>query len=178
MPATQLPLALAQRHNNQQLFSDHYLNVTLPQRAEWKLLAHDARSVMERVAQILAAYVPSANEAQTEKDLVRPVLEALGHSFEVQAALKTPDGAKRPDYVLYRDAAALAANKNRMLDETLLAGRAFAVGDAKYWDRPLDVTLKQAGGDLFSNKNPAYQIAFYMQHSGVDWGILTNGRIG
>jgi hypothetical protein len=34
MTITQLPLALAQRHNNQQLFSDHYLNVTLPQRAE------------------------------------------------------------------------------------------------------------------------------------------------
>ena len=42
MTATQLPLSLSQRHNNQQLFSDHYLNVTLPQRPEWKLLAHDA----------------------------------------------------------------------------------------------------------------------------------------
>ena len=42
MTATQLPLSLAQRHNNQQLFSDHYLNVTLPARPEWKLLAHDA----------------------------------------------------------------------------------------------------------------------------------------
>jgi hypothetical protein len=35
MPPTQQPLSLAQRHNNQQLFSDHYLNVTLPQRPEW-----------------------------------------------------------------------------------------------------------------------------------------------
>ena len=43
---------------------------------------------------------------------------------------------------------------------------AFAVGDAKHWDRPLDVNLKTAG-DPFSNKNPAYQIAFYIQHSGV-----------
>jgi hypothetical protein len=25
MPPTQLPLTLAQRHNNQQLFSDHYV---------------------------------------------------------------------------------------------------------------------------------------------------------
>jgi hypothetical protein len=32
MTITQLPLALAQRHNNQHLFSDHYLNTTLPQR--------------------------------------------------------------------------------------------------------------------------------------------------
>src|SRR5919198_1332199 len=103
MPPIQLPLSLAQRHSNQQLFSDHYLNITLPQRPEWKLLAHDARPVMQRLAQILSAFVPSQNEAQTEKDLVRPVLEALGHAFEVQASLKTPDGTKKPDYVFYRN---------------------------------------------------------------------------
>src|SRR6266487_302731 len=176
MPAFQLPLALAQRHNNQQLFSDHYLNVTLPQRAEWKLLAHDARPVMARVAQILAAYVPSANEAQTENDLVRPVLEALGHTFEVQAALKTPDGTKRPDYVFYRDQSGLAANRGKVLNDGLLVNTAFAIGDAKYWDRPLDVSLKLAARDAEINKIPSDQIAFYMLHSGVAWGILTNGR--
>jgi len=68
MSAIQLPLTLAQRHNNQQLFSDHYLNVTLPQRPEWKLLAHDARPVLEQIAEIVRAYVPSQNEAQTEDD--------------------------------------------------------------------------------------------------------------
>ena len=29
------------------------------------------------------------------------------------AALKTPDGTKKPDYVFYHDLAALNANKNR-----------------------------------------------------------------
>src|SRR5215216_1747980 len=50
MTITQLPLALAQRHNNQQLFSNHYLNVTLPQRADWKLLAHDASTALAAIA--------------------------------------------------------------------------------------------------------------------------------
>src|SRR5690242_15966780 len=177
MPPTQLPLTLAQRHNNQQLFSDYYLNVTLPQRPEWKLLAHDAGRALAAIAPIVRAYVPSDNEAQTERDLVRPVLETLGHTFEVQPALKTPDGTKKPDYVFYRDLAALNANKNRTLDEGLLQGKAFAIGDAKYWERPLDQNLKRAGADPFTNKNPAYQIAFYIQHSGVEWGILTNGRL-
>ncbi len=73
--------------------------------------------------------------------------------------------------------AALEANKAvKVLEESALRGAAFAVGDAKHWDRPLDVNLKTAG-DPFSNKNPAYQIAFYIQHSGVEWGILTNGRL-
>ena len=45
------------------------------------------------------------------------------------------------------------------------------------WDRPLDQTLHAAGGDPFTNRNPSYQIAFYMQHGGVPWGILTNGHM-
>jgi hypothetical protein len=44
---------------------------------------------------------------------VRPVLEALGHTFEVQPSLKTPDGTKTPDYLLYNDATARASFKGR-----------------------------------------------------------------
>lgn len=28
-----------------------------------------------------------------------------------------------------------------------------------------------------TNKNPGFQISFYMQHAGTEWGILTNGRL-
>jgi hypothetical protein len=131
--------------------------------------------VLEAVTRIFNSYVPSDNEAQTERDLVRPVLEVLGHTFEVQAPLETLDGTKRPDYVFYRDVTSLNANKDRTLNEELLRGSAIAVGDAKYWDRPLDVSLK-GRGDPFTNKNPGFQISFYMQHAGTEWGILTNGR--
>jgi len=67
--------------------------------------------VMEEVSAVFASFTPSANEAQTEQNLVRPVLKLLGHDFEVQPALATPDGTKRPDYVCYRDATSLDANK-------------------------------------------------------------------
>ncbi len=176
MSAIQPPLAAAP-HRNQQLFSDYYLNTILPQRPEWQLLAADARSVLDRLRAIFATYTPSNNEAQTERDLVRPVLEALGHTFEVQAALRTPRGTKKPDYVFYRNAAALAANKDRVLDAAALATTAFAIGDAKHWDRPLDVSLRLAHSGADINKIPSDQIAFYMLHSGVAWGILTNGRL-
>ncbi|MBA3533616.1 MAG: Eco57I restriction-modification methylase domain-containing protein, partial [Ardenticatenales bacterium] len=165
-------------HRNQQLFSDHYLNVILPRRAEWQMLASPARAAMARVAAIVAGFTPTSNEAQTEKDLVQPILQALGHTFEVQVALRTPDGTKRPDYLFYGAAEPLVANKNQVMTEQLAAASGvFAVGDAKYWERPLDVTLKGVGPDPFSNRNPSYQIAFYMQHAGVPWGILTNGRL-
>jgi hypothetical protein len=104
------------------------------------------------------------------------VLRLLGHTFEVQPALATPEGTRRPDYVLYNDAEAAVANKRKTLSDESLRGRAFAVADAKYWERPLDVSLKGGSRDAFSNKNPSYQVSFYMQHSGTEWGILTNGR--
>ncbi len=173
---TQLPLA-ATPHRNQQLFSDHYLNVILPKRSDWQHLVDEARSVFADLQHLFAAYTPSDKEAQVEDDFIKPVLRGLGHTFEVQPSLETPDGSKTPDYVFYRDQAALITNKKKKLNETLLAGRAIAVGDAKAWDRPLDVSLKRVGGDPFTNKNPSYQISFYMQHSGLDWGILTNGRL-
>jgi len=97
--------------------------------------------------------------------------------FEVQATLDTPDGLKRPDYVFYNDAAALSAHKNKTLSNDLLRGRSYAVGDAKAWDRALDKTQRKGGksaGTLADN--PSLQISYYMLHSSVAWGILTNGR--
>jgi hypothetical protein len=68
------------------------------------------------------------------------------------------------------------AQKGQILNDTLPQQGGIAVGDAKQWDRPLDKALKGAG-DPFSNANPSFQIYFYMEHSGVDWGMLTNGRL-
>ncbi|CAN5227266.1 hypothetical protein BH24ACT17_BH24ACT17_07620 [soil metagenome] len=164
-------------HRNQGLFSDHYLNATLPARPDWKALADEARPAMEEIAGLLDSYTPSENEAQVEEELVRPVLRLLGHTFEVQPALATPEGTKRPDYVLYRNAGSVTANKGRTLTDESLKGSAFAVADAKYWERPLDASLKGGSRDAFSNKNPSYQVSFYMQHAGTEWGILTNGRL-
>jgi TaqI-like C-terminal specificity domain/Eco57I restriction-modification methylase/N-6 DNA Methylase len=164
-------------HHNQQVFSDYYLDVLLPQRQDWQELLAEAESVRQELATIVARYRPGDKEAQAEHNFIRPVLKALGHTFEVQASLATPDGTKQPDYIFYRDAEALNANKGKRLTDTLLQSGAFAVGDAKYWDCPLDTALRNKGGDPFTNKNPSYQIAFYMQHSGLLWGILTNGRL-
>lgn len=168
---------LSRPHRNQRLFSDHYLNVILPARMDWQLLTTEATSALHDLQQLFAQYTPSEKEAQVEDDFIKPVLRRLGHTFEVQPSLETPDGTKTPDYIFYRSQDDLIANKGKKLNETLVAARAFAVGDAKYWDRPLDISLKRAGSDPFTNKNPSYQIAFYMQHAGLPWGILTNGRL-
>jgi hypothetical protein len=175
MTATQLPLAAAQRHNNQQLFSDYFLDRVLPARPDWKLLVEQATPVRDAIARIYAAFTPSTVEAQTEDDLIKPVLRVLGHSFEVQPALKTPSGTKKPDYVFYQGAAALQINKGLTLDEARLAQGALAVGDAKHWDRPLDQAIKGLVASEI-NAHPGIQIDYYIRHSGLAWGILTNGR--
>lgn len=149
-------------HRNHGLFSDHYLNVTLPGRPDWRAIAVESGETMEEIRHVLDAYAPSQNEAQTEEDLVRPMLRLLGHegTYEVQPALATPEGPKRPDYVFYRDAASRDANKDRRLTDDLLAGSSFAVGDAKFWERPLDVSLKSKSRDAFSNgKDSEYKTA-------------------
>ncbi len=102
------------------------------------------------------------------------MLEALGHHFLVQAPLVTPHGTKKPDFVFFPDEAGRQAAKGRTLDEAALRG-ALAVGDAKRWDRPLDQRLR--GRESESNANPSFQIDFYIRHSGLPWGILTNGRL-
>jgi len=129
-------------HRNQGLFSDHYSNVTLPARPDWRALAGEAGRVVAEVSRVLDSYAPSQNEAQTEEDLVRPMLRLLGHegTYEVQPALATPEGPKRPDYVFYRDAASRNANKDRRLTDEMLAESSFAVGEPRWarcpqWER-------------------------------------------
>jgi hypothetical protein len=118
-----------------------------------------------------------ANEAQIEYDWIRPILQDLGHTFEVQASLKVPGSTQRPDYIFYASEEQQQANRNKELDDQAASHGAIAVGDAKQWDQPLDQTRKRTGDSAsLSNKNPSFQIFFYMLHSKLPWGILTNGR--
>ncbi len=171
---TQLTLS-SETHHNQRLFSDYYLNHILPNSDNWKSLRDEAALVMQQLQALYAKFTPNPNnEAQTEDDWIKPVFQVLGHVFEVQVPLKVPDSVQEPDYIFYRDEDARIANKGRITTEENLKQGAYAVGDAKRWERSLDKAVK--GGDAFNNKNPSYQIFFYMLHSGLPWGILTNGR--
>lgn len=131
---------------------------------------------MQEIAAQLTAHHHSEgeSEAQTEERVVRPVLRILGHLYEVQPRLRVPGGTQAPDYVFYGDEPSRVANSGSILTPELLSARAYAVGDAKHWDQPLDVSLR--GGDAFTNANPSYQIYNYLTYSGLSWGILTNGR--
>lgn len=163
-------------HQNHYLFSDYYLNEILPTHEEWK-----AEDIQKAIGDITALFhevkdlLPGSNEAQTEERFIRPVLKLLGLVFEVQPPVKTTFDTGTPDYAFFpEEEARKKAHKSRGKKDYFK--NALAVGDAKYWDRPLDKKLS-AQGDPFENNNPSFQIDTYLRSTGIRWGILTNGRL-
>ena len=182
---TQPPL-LRETHRNSYLFSNYYLNERLTHRDDWALDEAETRAAFEALRQQWRDFSANGthaklNESQTEQRWVRPVLEALGHRYAVQVALATPRQTRFPDYLLFIDDAARARaeyqSNQAPLTEADLAS-ALAVADAKRWDRPLDKATKVQGDDVDTqiSATPSVQIDFYIRHSGLDWGVLTNGH--
>ena len=166
---TQLALP-GETHRNHFLFSDYFLNHRLVEQPEW---LDDVAPLLTELTQLWQAFNPTApNEAQTEADWIRPVLTALGHHFNVQVSLQTPFGTRQPDYILYPDQTERQSAPNRVLTSPDLTN-ALAVADAKAWKRDLDRGIGQA---KVLSDNPSLQIYVYTIHSGLDWGLLTNGR--
>lgn len=170
-PSSQLELEAT--HNNQFLFSNHYLNNRLPRRDEWAQgNEYEIGLIMEQLQQRWHGIDPDGlNEAQTEERWIKPVLDALGHSYSVQVSIETPRSVRQPDYVIARDADA-KANLRGVLTEDELSN-ALAVADAKKWGRDLDAKGTE---ESRLSSVPTLQIDFYLRYSGLNWGILTNGR--
>ena len=172
MNAKNLPDAV----NNQSLFSDYYLASLIINQPQWRStpkIESDYAAIKARFDAV-APNADNLNETQTERELIQPLLEQLGHVFEVQPALQTSLGTKRPDYAFFES----TSNHNTAkphINTNEFFKTACAVGDAKAWSRNLDRKV-QGRGDPFTNQNPSYQIDFYLRFADKDWGILTNGR--
>ena len=60
-------------------FSDHYLNLTLPARPDWKALADEARPALEEIAGPLDSYTPSENEDSAKGRAVASTTQSGRH---------------------------------------------------------------------------------------------------
>ncbi|MFL5384636.1 MAG: Eco57I restriction-modification methylase domain-containing protein [Longimicrobiaceae bacterium] len=169
MVATKGAQAATAPYDNRNLFSDHYLATGAREHPEW---AEEVDGAWSHALELYAAtrhQLPRLNEAQTEEEWVRPILaRVLGWSYSVQPDAPLFGRRNRPDYLLFTTPAAKAAGNGS-------GAHAAAVADAKYWARPLDREVKDARNGL-SNANPSFQIVTYLVATGVDWGILTNGK--
>ncbi|GCE59993.1 Eco57I restriction-modification methylase domain-containing protein [Microcystis aeruginosa] len=161
---------------NKPLFSQHYLEHRLPDSGEWQEDVSVAFSCLESLYQQKKAILPTLNEAQTEAELIQPILEILGFSYIPQVSSRGKGRSERPDYALFAtendryQAYALQNNERAFYSQVL------AIAEAKYWQRSLSDVSKNDQRDIWKNSNPSFQITNYLTGTGVDWGILTNGR--
>src|SRR4051812_11650787 len=127
------------RFNNQRLFSDYYLESVAPTLPAWGETTGEAaaaraelRATWENAQSLVAQH-----EGQTEEHWVRPVLRALGFSFQVQTPVADITGTTRwPDYALFaNDADRSAAESHAGTSEYFRS--AIGVADAKVWEAPL-----------------------------------------
>jgi len=175
----QLTMAITPAHRNQYLFSDHYLDNLLPQDPRWVAALPEAEAFLEWLQQLYAQeqkQLAKYNESQLEEHWFKPILAQLGHVFERQASIPgLNDGVKRPDYVFFPDDGARQAAVGAQKTEEY-AANALSVGEVKRWDVPLSKKQK-GGGASFEAQNPSWQIDYYLRATGLEWGILSNGRL-
>jgi hypothetical protein len=164
-------------YDNRSLFSDYYLAARLADHPQWQEDISDAYQAARELYLGKRAVLEGMNESQTEEDFIRPLLrEVLGFAFDVQTPASRQGKLNRPDYSLFLDEETKTSAQEVRDDEGRYFARAVAVADAKYWGRPLDQRLDDPREEL-SNANPSFQIVNYLVATGVDWGVLTNGKL-
>ena len=166
-----------------QLFTHYFLTDGIRETPEWKASVADREafdSFREGVSRRYEALRRSSdpNEAVTEQDLIRPVLDLLGWNdyLPQQGAARNED---IPDHLLFADAAskaqagARANSQDRYLD-------ALAIEESKRFGLPLD---NRDGSDRVQRGTPHGQVLRYLSTAEtvtdgrIRWGILTNGGV-
>jgi type I restriction-modification system DNA methylase subunit len=158
-------------NNNKPLFSRHYLQYHLPDSPEWQEDLTTGFTSLKHLYLSQKAILPTLNEAQTEDIFIKPVLDILGFSYIPQ----TVNNKKRPDYSLFTSQGDRTEAYSLQKDESAFYGKVKVIAEAKYWERSLS---KVSANDqpIYGNENPSFQIVSYLIGTGVDWGILTNGK--
>lgn len=159
------------------LFSGYYLTRRLPESSEWNESVTQPLLELQQLYRNKQTILPTLNEAQTESELIQPVLELLGFAYIPQITTRRGGRAERPDYALFGDEAAKVAAYPFQSNDSAFYDCVLAIAEAKYWERPLSKVSANDSRDIFKNTNPSFQIVNYLIGTGVDWGILTNGRI-
>ncbi|RJS70996.1 MAG: class I SAM-dependent DNA methyltransferase, partial [Candidatus Syntrophoarchaeum sp. WYZ-LMO15] len=157
--------------NNQNLFSNHYLENLIQKNDEWR--SNDHKAAFDEIKRIYEAEKPfleDLNESQLEERFFRRIFKVILPDFEVQAGTESQDF---PDYAFFEDSDALnRAHSNK--GNRSFYKNAFAIGEVKRWNTNLD----QFGRDKHNkNRNPSFQIWLYLHETEPKWGILSNGRL-
>lgn len=158
---------------NSELFANHWLDSRLRDEPEWGTQRQAGKTCLESIAALWQRQGPTiqsgASEAEAEQSWIRHVLEAMGWCV----LARVPIHNRVPDLSLFldsetRDRAAGAGtiHPDYWKHPTIVA-------DAKAWGVSLDRPTR--GGGV--REYPPEQIEWYVQRTGLDWGLLTNARL-
>jgi len=163
-----------------QLFTQDFLEQGITETEQWRGI--DEGAFKEFVERLRAAYgnfagLKDPNEATTERQLIDPILNALGWDHFLPQQSAAAHRSDVPDYLLFEDEAALARAKRAKEPDRYKSG--VAIVEAKKWERYLD---RGREPDLFDDGVPSTQMLRYLSRveiaseRAIQWGMLTNGR--
>ncbi len=164
-----------------QLFTHYFLTDGIRTTPEWQASIADAQEFLAFRKSISGLFnsfsgYSQPNEAVTEQELIRPVLELL----DLTAYMPQQGSARNediPDYLLFADefAKARAATRKKPADRFQ---DALLLEESKRYGLPLD---SRDTTDKIQASSPHGQILRYLSTAGITtddrirWGILTNG---
>ena len=160
-----------------QLFTRYYLTEGIKSTTRWNSSAANMEAFRDTIQQCYDALSAhhSPNEAVTEQELIRPVLELLGWT-DYLPQQGTDCNEDIPDLLLFADADSKARAAGSR--PGLRYGEALVVEESKRFGLPLDARDEH---DTVRARTPHGQILRYLRASedasdgGARWGILTNG---
>ena len=165
------------------LFTNYFLTEGIKATAEWRASISDSTAfaafrngVRQRYDALNGSEGP--NEAVTEQELIRPVLELLGWAdyLPQQGTTRNED---IPDYLLFTDAASKERAAGRANPEERFRD-AIVVEESKRFGLSLDARDRDDGRQ---SRTPHGQILRYLSTADIEsesrirWGFLTNGGL-
>ena len=176
MRRKQMTLPIGPIRNNN-LFSNHWLENRLHLEPEWQELREQAETILDRLSDLwererdrVADY---GNEAGLEHAFIQPVLETLGWRLKYQTFLR----GRKPDYALFLDDASLRRSLKAGRTSPSFWNHPIVLADAKAWDHTLDRPIIIKRRRKHQREYPPEQMESYLQHSQLDYAIITNGRL-
>lgn len=165
-----------------QLFTSDFLREGIRETPGWSAAETEFIAFRDSVRKIFSALGtdPILNEAQTENDVIEPVLKALGWADFARQQIANRSGREDvPDFLLFPSAQAKqAAMTVRQPDRRYRHGA--LIVEAKRWRRPLD---RGDATDHLDSGTPSSQMLRYLSRvevasdRAIQWGVLSNGAV-
>ena len=169
--------------NNQNLFSNNYLEHRLPSTALWIEQKENAlktfKAIQESYESIKTSKLGPGEEAELENKFIQPILSALGYAYHVQPVAQRGLKKKRPDYALFKDPDSYKTSRKLKENPDRFFSHCLTILEVKYWGRRLNDTDKK---DILDSRDPTAQTVKYLDdvhfHTDgkINWAILTNGK--